>query len=129
MVENIHYLLLIIILSAGFCNLNNLLHSKLQHVIQNCRCDRIKESYISYMTEIGRYLLSLFITPRVRSILLAIFKVCALQLTNSFIVSPRKSNVVTLPIFVSQISKSGISGKSGICGDSLLVIMKNHEFS
>ena len=61
------------------------------------------------MTEIGRYLLSLFITPRVRYILLAIFEVCALQLTNSFIVSPRKLNVVTLSIFVSQIIKSGIS--------------------
>ena len=61
------------------------------------------------MAEIGRYLLSLFITPRVRDILLAIFEVCALQLTNSFIVSPRKLNVVTLSIFVSQIIKSGIS--------------------
>ena len=61
------------------------------------------------MTEIGRYLLSLFITPRERDILLAIFEVCVLQLTNSFIVSPRKLNVVTLSIFVSQIIKSGIS--------------------
>ena len=61
------------------------------------------------MTEIGRYLLSLFITPRVRDILLAIFDECALQLINSFIVSPRKLNVVTLSIFVSQIIKSGIS--------------------
>ena len=61
------------------------------------------------MTEIGRYFLSLFITPRVWDILLAIFEVCALQLINSFIVSPRKLSVVTLPIFVSQIIKSGIS--------------------
>ena len=46
------YLLLVIILSARFCNFNNLLQSKPQHVIPNCRCDKIKESYISFMTEI-----------------------------------------------------------------------------
>ena len=61
------------------------------------------------MTEIGRYVFSQFITPRVRDILLAIFDVCALQLINSFIVSPGKLNVVTLSTFVSQIIKSGIS--------------------
>ena len=61
------------------------------------------------MTEIGRHFLSLFITPRVRYILLAIFEVCGLQLTNSYNVSPRKLKVVTLFIFVSQIIKSGIS--------------------
>ena len=71
-----------------------------------------------------RYLLSLFITPRVRGILLAIFEVCALQLINSFIVSPRKLNVVTFSIFVSQIIKSGIS----FAFDNLLVIKEYHEF-
>ena len=54
------------------------------------------------MTEIGRYLLSLFITPKVRDILLAIFEVCALQLINSFIVSPRKLNVVTLSTLLAK---------------------------
>ena len=97
------YLLLVIILRARFCNLNNLLHSKPQHVIPNCKCERMRESYINFMTEIGRYLLSLFITPRVRDILFAIFDVCAFQLMYSFIVIPRKLNVVTLSIFVSQI--------------------------
>ena len=61
------------------------------------------------MTVIDRYLLSLFITPSVRDILLAIFEVCVLQLMNSYIVIPRKLNVVTLSILVSQIIKSGIS--------------------
>ena len=61
------------------------------------------------MTAIGRYLLILFITPKVRDILLAIFEVCALQFINSFIVSPRKLKVVTLFILDSQIIKSGIS--------------------
>ena len=61
------------------------------------------------MTEIGRYLLSLFITPRVRDILFAIFDVRAFQLMYSFIVIPQKLNVVTLSIFVSQIIKYGIS--------------------
>ena len=61
------------------------------------------------MTEIGKYLLSLFITPSVRYIVLAIFEVCALQFINSYIVSPRKLNVVTLSILVSQIIKTGIS--------------------
>ena len=81
---------------------------KFRDMVPQNRC-WTKESYISFMTEIGRYLLSLFITSRVRYILLAIFEECALQLINSFIVSPRKLNVVTLSIFfVSQIIKSGI---------------------
>ena len=102
------YLLLVIILSARFCNLNNLLHSKPQHVIPNCRCDRIKESYISFMTEIGRYLLSLFITPRVRDILLAIFEVCALQLTNSFrdsLLTASQSEILRNSKFIKAVTR------------------------
>ena len=88
------------IVFARFCNLNDLLHSKPQHVIPNGKCERMRKSYINFMTEIGRYLLSLFITPRVRDILFAIFDVCAFQLTYLFIVIPRKLNIVTLSIFV-----------------------------
>ena len=117
------YLLLVIILRARFCNLNNLLFSKPQHVIPNCKCERMRESYINFMTEIGRYLLSLFITPRVRDILLAIFDVCAFQLMYSFFVIPQKLNVLTLSIFVSQIIKFGIS-----FAEITLIIMENHEF-
>ena len=69
----------------------------------------MRESYINCMTEIGRYLLSLFITPRVRDILFAIFDACAFQLMYSFIAMSRKLNVVTLSIFVSQIIKFRIS--------------------
>ena len=103
------YLLVVIFLRVRFCNLNNLLHSKPQHVIPNCNCERMRDSYINFMAEIGRYLLSPFITPRVRDILFAIFDVCALQLMYSFIVIPIKLNVVTLSIFVSQIINFGIS--------------------
>ena len=103
------YLLLVIILRARFCDLNNLLHSKPQHVIPNCKCERMRESYINFMTEIGRYLLSLFITPRVRDILFAIFDVCAFQLMYSFIVIPQKIKRSNSFIFVSQMIKFGIS--------------------
>ena len=49
-------LLLVTILNARFCSLVNLLHSKPQHVILNCMCDRIGESYISFIREKGKYL-------------------------------------------------------------------------
>ena len=48
-------------------------HSKAQFVIPNWRCERINESYINFMAEKGKYRFSLFITPKVRDILLAIF--------------------------------------------------------
>ena len=72
------------------------------------------------MTEIGRYFWSLFITPRVRDISLAIFE------ESIFEVSPRKLNVVTFSIFVSQIIKSGITFEEITFW---LLIMEYHEFS
>ena len=48
-------------------------HSKPQFVIPNWRCERIKESYINLIAEMGKYRFSLFITPRVLEILLAFF--------------------------------------------------------
>ena len=85
--------MLVIILRERFCNLNTRLHSKPQHVILNCKCERMRESYNYFMTEIGWYRLSPFITPS--DILFAIFDVCPFQLMYSFIVLSRKLNVVT----------------------------------
>ena len=76
------YLLFVIMRRTRFCSLNILFHSKPQHVIPNCRWDKIKESYMSFMAENGRYLFSLFIIPSVREILLAIFAECELQFIN-----------------------------------------------
>ena len=39
----------------------------------NCRWDIMKESYMSFVADNGRYLYSLFLLPNVREILLAIF--------------------------------------------------------
>ena len=103
------YLLFVIMRRARFCSLNILFHSKPQHVIPNCRWDKIKESYMSFKAENGRYLFSLFIIPNVREILLAIFAECELQFMNSFIVKPRKLKHETRSIFLSLIIKSGIS--------------------
>ena len=103
------YLLFVIMRRARFCSLNILFHSKPQHVIPNCRWDKIKESYMSFMAENGRYLFSLFIIPSVREILLAIFAECELQFINSFMVKPRKLKHETRSIILSLICRSGIS--------------------
>ena len=70
--------------SAHFCSFDIRSHSKPQFVIPNWRCERIKESYINFMAEKGKYHFSLFITPNVRDILLAIF-VCEFQFIFSFL--------------------------------------------
>ena len=103
------YLLFVIMRRARFCSLNILFHSKPQHVIPNCRWDKIKESYMSFKAENGRYLCNRFIIPNVREILVAIFAECELQFMNSFIVKPRKLKHETRSIFLSLIIKSGIS--------------------
>ena len=103
------YLLFVIMRRARFCSLNILFHSRPQHVIPNCRWDKIKKSYVSFMAENGRYLFSLFIIPSVREILLAIFEECELQFINSFMVKPRKLKHETRSIFLSLICRSGIS--------------------
>ena len=103
------YLLFVIMRRARFCSLNILFHSKPQHVIPNCRWGKIKEPYMSFKAENGRYLFSLFIIPNVREILLAIFAECELQFMNSFIVKPKKLKHGTRSIFLSLIIKSGKS--------------------
>ena len=94
---------------ARFCSLNILFHSKPQHVIPNCRWDKIKESYMSFMAENGRYLFNLFIIPNVREILFAILAECVLQFINSLMVEPRKLKHETRSICLSLIFRSGIS--------------------
>ena len=84
------YLLFVIMRRARFWSSNTIFHSKPQHVIPNFRWDKIKESYMSFLAENGRYLFSLFINPNVREILLAIFAECEVQFVNSFIVKTRK---------------------------------------
>ena len=103
------YLLFVIIRRARFCNLNILSHSKPQHVIPNCKWESTSESYINFIADVGRYLLSRFIMPNVREILFAIFDGWELQFMNSFIVSPKKLNSVTLSTTVLLITKQGIS--------------------
>ena len=119
------YLLLVIILSAHFCNLNNLLHSKPQHVILNCRCDRIKESYISFMTEIGRYLLSLFIMPRVKRYFISYFRGMCTPI-NKFIYCESEKMKCCHPFYLCFVD---YQIWYFICGDNLLLIMENNEFS
>ena len=65
--------LFVIIRMARFWSLKILFQSNPQQVIPNCRWDSIKESYISFIAAIGRYLCSLFITPRVRDIFFLLF--------------------------------------------------------
>ena len=103
------YLLFIIIRRARFCNLNILSHSKPLHVIPNFKWESTSESYINFKADRGRYLLSRFIMPDVREILIAIFDECELKFMNSFIVSPQKINSVALSITVLFITKRGIS--------------------
>ena len=67
------HLLFVMILIARFCNLDNLSHSNPQEVIANCKWDKIKEQYISFMAERGKKRLILFITASVRYILFDIF--------------------------------------------------------
>ena len=96
------YLLFVIMRRARFCSLNILCHSKPQHVIPSCRWDKIKESYMSFKAENGRYIFIL-------TFFLTIFAECELQFMNSFIVKPRKLKHETRSIFLSLIIKSGIS--------------------
>ena len=103
------YRLFVIIPRARFCSFDMRSHSKPQFVIPNWRCERINESYINFMAEMGKYRFSLFITPNVRDILLAIFFVCEFQFINSFTVNPRKLNSVTCSISVLFIMRCGIS--------------------
>ena len=102
------YLLFIIIRKARFCNLNILSHSKPQHVILNRKLESISESYINFIADRGRYLLCWFIMPNVRKILFGIFNEWELQFMNSFIVSPKIFNSVTLSFTVLLITKRGI---------------------
>ena len=103
------YLLFVIIRRARFCNFNMRNHSKPQFVIPNWRCERISESYINFIAEMGKYRFSLFITPSVREILFAIFWTCEFQFIYSFTVRPRKLNSVTRSIRVLFIMRHGIS--------------------
>ena len=86
------YLLFVIIRRARFCNFDMRSHSKPQFVIPNWRCERISESYINVIAEMGKYSFSLFITPSVREILFAIFWTYEFQFIYSFTVRPRKLN-------------------------------------
>ena len=99
----------VIIRMARFWILKILFQSNPQQVIPNCRWESIKESYISFIAAIGRYLFSLFITPRVRDILFAIFEEWDFQFMFSFIVSPRKLNWVTLSMTEPFSVRWGIS--------------------
>ena len=101
--------LLVIIRRALFCSFDMRSHPKPQFVIPNWRCERINESYINFMVEMGKSRFSLFITPNVRDILLATFCVCEFQFTNLFIVNLRKLNAVTCSIRVLFIMRGGIS--------------------
>ena len=103
------YLLFVIMRRARFCSLNILFHSKPQHVIPNCRWDKIKQFYMSFMAENRRYLFNLFIIPNVREILFAILAECVLQFINSLMVKPRKLKHETRSICLSLIFRSGIS--------------------
>ena len=77
------YLLFVMMRRARFCSFDMRWPiSKPQFVIPNWRCERINESYINFMAEKGKYRFSLFITPKVCDILLAIF-VC--ESSNSYI--------------------------------------------
>ena len=67
------YLLFVMKRMARFCSFDTRSNSKPQFVIPNWRCERIKESYINFMGEKGKYRFTLFITPNVRDILLAYF--------------------------------------------------------
>ena len=106
------YLLFVIIRRARFCNFDMRSHSKPQFVIPNWRCERISESYINFIAEMGKYRFSLFITPSVRKILFAIFLTCEFQLIYSFTVRPRKLNSVTPSIRVLFIMRHGIMNPS-----------------
>ena len=101
--------LFVIIRMARFWSLKILFQSNPQQVIPNCRWDSIKESYTSFIAAIGRYRFSLFITPRVRDILFAIFEEWDFQFMFSFIVSPRKLNWVTLSMTEPFSVRWGIS--------------------
>ena len=67
--------------------------SKPHFVIPNRRCKRLNESCINSIAERRRYRLSLFITPSMRDILLAIVLCVS---SNSFAVNPR--NLSSVPV-------------------------------
>ena len=110
---------------ARFCSFDMRSHSKPQFVIPNWRCERINESYINFIAERGKYRLSLFITPSVRDILLAIFCVCEFQFMYSFTVNPRKLNSCYL------FNQGVVYHKTWyiISRYNPLAIMKYHKFS
>ena len=69
----------------------------------------IKESFMSFKADNGRYLFSLLVIPNVREILLAIVAECEIQFMNSFMVKPRKLKHDARSIFLLLIIKSGMS--------------------
>ena len=98
-------------------------HSKLQFVIPNWRYVR-SESYFNFMAEKGLYRFSLFITPNVCDILLAIFYVYEFQLIYPFTVNPRKLKSVTHSIRMLFILRRGIS--FSLCP---LTVIEYHDFN
>ncbi len=86
------YLLRVIILTALFCSLGNLPEWSPQDRMLKFRCGKIIELYIVLSVYVGRKCWSLFMTPSVRDILLAILSVCGAQFNVSCIVVPRKLN-------------------------------------
>ena len=64
---------------------------------------KIKESYMIFNADNGKYRFKQFITPKVQQILYAIFTECDPQIMNSFIAIPRKLNSLTLSIGVLLI--------------------------
>ena len=101
------YLLFVMMRRARFCSFDMSSHSNPQFVIPNWRSERINESYINFMAEKGKYCFSLFITPKVRDILLAIFCVWEFQFIYSFTVNHRKLNSVTRSIMALFIIRRG----------------------
>ena len=98
-------------------------HSKIQFVIPNWRYVR-SESYFNFMAEKGLYRFSLFITPNVCDILLAIFYVYEFQFIYPFTVNPRKLKSVTHSIRMLFILRRGIS--FSLCP---LTVIEYHDFN
>ena len=131
------YLLFVKIRRARFCNFDMRSNSKPQFVIPNWRCERINESYINLFAEKGNYRFSLFITPSLREILLAIFWTCEFQFIYSFTVRPRKLNSVTRSNKVLFITKHGISfsvtthlsGNMPVHSDWLIIMLSGRDIT
>ena len=77
-----------IIRMTRFWSLKILFQSNPQQAIPNCRWNSIKESYISFIAAIVKYLFSLFITRRVRDISFAIFEEWDFQYMFSLLLVP-----------------------------------------